>query len=322
MKKILLATFFITLQAWAYVPTLESLLRHGANPDIGSNSVVLSAKLTQVNPFAEKAEQENASIWVKWVYNITAHGKLKLTQLVYRSSAMNDASLVDKKFISELSPLSFGDSPAKAELGAFLSSLNSLLINDGSFMVEFLKTRGASVKLNSELFDVEKRALLNRYKYWLVKTKGGREIKDEESPLNPSSATDREKVDAILARPMYQDTGHITLSRHLGEPSWVAKGEMFDVWVGDSNRYLKEVTLKVGAAELNLQFRNYILFNGTHSLPRQIYIKNLQDQYWQVDLISVKGFSESSQDLIARLRRYDQILSQKREDVQKPDFLF
>jgi len=312
----------ITLRTEAYVPTVESLFRHGSNPDVTTNAIMVSAKVSLANQFVEKMEGSPAesALWVRWVYNITAGGKLKVTQLIYRSQAMVEASLVDKVYVAELSPQSFGATAEAGERGLFMGLMNSLLINDGSFLVEFLRGRGIPVQLNSEILNRDKRALLGRYRAWLMKTKGGRAAGAEESPLAPSQG--KEKVDALLASSMYLDTKHVALSRYEGEPAWQVKADVFEAWVSDSNREVHLVALRNPSHESEFQCRDYVLFNGTHSFPRQILVKGQKDQVWQIDVIGLKAFNETSSDLLARLRRYDQALMQRREAVARPAFMF
>jgi hypothetical protein len=121
---------------------------------------------------------------------------------------------------------------------------------------------------------------------------------------------------------MDADTQQVVLSRYQGEPAWLVKGDTFEAWVSDATREVRQLVLRSGAAEVDIQCRDYLLFNGTHSFPRQIVVKGQQDQFWQVDVLSLKPFNESSTELLARLRRHDQVLMQRREAVSRPPFLF
>lgn len=321
MKFFILSLVLITFSAHAYVPTVESLFRHGANADVTSNALMVSAKVALVNPYAEKVEQvDGSALWVKWVYNITPQGKLKLTQLIYRAASMTEASLVDKSYVAELSPQAFDSSPEMGERGLFISLMNSLLINDGSFMVNFLHNRGVNVQLNENIINQDKKNLLARYRAWLIRTKGGRAAGAEPSPLAPTA--DRDKVDKIMAAPMYADTQQVVLSRYQGDPAWQIKGETFEAWVSDATREVRQLILRTGAAEVDIQCRDYLLYGGTHSFPRQIVVKGQQDQFWQIDIIGLKHFNETGAELLARLRRHDQVLMQRRETVARPAFLF
>jgi hypothetical protein len=319
---IALACLLVSISSNAYVPTVESLFRHGNNPDVTTNAIMVSAKVTLANQFLDKVEgaPTESALWVRWIYNVTGTGKLKLTQLIYRSQAMVEASLVDKVYVAELSPQSFGTTPEASERGLFMGLMNSLLINDGSFMVEFLRQRGIPVQLNSEILNRDKRALLARYRTWLLKTKGGRVAGGEESPLAPTQG--KEEVEALMSASMYLDTKQVTLARYEGEPAWQVKADIFDAWVSDASREVRQVALRTPTQESEFQCRDYILFNGTHSFPRQILVKGQHEQVWQIDIVGIKTFSESSADLLSRLRRYDQALMQRRETVVRPAFMF
>jgi hypothetical protein len=320
MKKLLMS-LFISLPLYAYVPTVESLFRHGANPDVTANAILLSGKVSVYNPFDEDvANGKTESLWVKWVYNITQQNRLKLTQLVYRAPTMTEASLVYKSYVADLTPQYFNSSSSDIEKGLFFSMLNSLLINDGSFMVEFLRSKGVDVKLNQEIINHEKKSLMHRYKAWLIKNKGGRGA-TEDSPLTPASFADREKVDQVLSSSMYLDTKQVVLARHQGEPAWQVKADAFEAWINDEKRELRQMTFKNGTGETNIQLRDFIFFGGTNAMPRSILLKGLNDQYWQIEILGVKQFNETISDLLARLKRYDQILQHKQEVVARPAFM-
>lgn len=321
MKYLILA-LLISVPALAYVPTVESLFRNGSNPDVTTNAIMLSAKVSPFSPFDDApAAEKGKDLWVRWIYNVTPQGRLKLTQLIYRAPSMTDASLVDKAFVSELTPQSFGTTPLALERGLFVSLLNSLLINDGSFLVDFLRSRGVPVRRNDDLLNQEKRNLLLRHRAWLQKNNGGRGAVAEDSPLNPADSSERQRVDQLMAAPMYQDTKQVSLSRHQGAPAWHVKADAFEAWVTDEKRQIQHVTMKSGAIELELQLRDYILFNGAHSMARLMTVKGSQDQLWQLEVTGIRTFTESNPELINRLRRYDQVLQQKQEAVQKPGFL-
>ena len=320
MKKIIVSLLLISWSAIGYVPTVEGLFRHGNNPDVTTNALVLSASITPHNPFAEKTENPVSPLWVKWIYNVTPHGKLKLTQLLYSSAAMNEASLLDKIYVAELSPKSF--TAANTEKGLLLALLNSMLINDGSFMIDFLQHHGVSVAANTEILNQEKTALLYRYRAWLAQTKGGRAAGAEESPLNPSNPTERERVSRLMNSSMYLDSGKVSLSRYQGEPAWQIRTESFEAFVDDAKREVRQVVLRQSNGEIDITCHNDLLINGTHRMPKYLIIKTTLDQHYNVSFISLRHFNESQSELLNRLQKYDQVLSQKRSPVERPSFLY
>ena len=319
MKLLCALITMVSIGAQAYVPTVEALFRHGANPDVTTNAMVLSASVSSYNPFAEKTETTGKQLWVKWIYNVTPQGKLRLTQLIFNSATMAESALVDKTYISDLSPKSFNAN--SIERGLFISMLNSQLINDGSFMVDFLRLAGVPVRLNNEIVNQDKVALLQRYRGWLNRNKANRS-NGEESPMSPASPADRERVTRLMSSPMFLETQQVALSRFHGEPAWHITAEGFDGYVDDAQREIRQLLLRRATGEIEISCRAALLLNGTHRMPRQIVVRNTQDQSHQVNLISLKHYHEGPNDLLARLRRYDQVLSRKQEAIDRPAFLF
>lgn len=319
MRVLTLALSLACATAQAYVPTVEALFRHGANPDVTTNGLVLSASISGYNPYAEKTEAAAKQLWVKWIYNVTPQGKLRLTQLLYSAAAMTEASLLDKVYIGDLTPRSF--TANAAERGAFISLLNSQLINDGSFMVDFLQQMGIHVKLNSEIVNQEKVSLLHRHRLWLKNSRGGRAA-SEESPLAPSAPAERERVSKVMGSPMFLDTQQVSLTRFHGEPAWHISADGFEAYVDDAQREVRQLTLRRPGGDVEIVCRDAMLLNGTHRMPRQYIVKNGQDQYFQVNVLSLRHFSEGPNDFLTRLRRYDQLLGHKQEAIEKPGFLF
>ncbi len=323
MKRILVIIVLFSLNAYSYVPTVESIFRNGNNPDMTQNAAMVTLKITPVNPLAEKGEQaQGVSTWVKLVYHIGGGGRIKLSQLTYKTSSMVDSSADSKVFFSELSPNSFDQSIEMSERGLFYSLFNSLIINDGSFITQFLKTRGINVSLNSEIINQEKKHLLERHKSWLVKTKGGRQVEGDESPLSPSSPIEKERVNQIMALPMYASNGQVSLVRFAGDAAWNIKADAFEAWVGDSNREIKQMVYRTSSGEAELIARDYINYNGTTPIPRLITFKNTKDQNYTIEPIAVRYFSESGQELVNRLKRYDKEVRASKEPSAKPYFIF
>jgi hypothetical protein len=319
----ILVLFLLTTSTYAYVPTVESLFRHGTNPEITHNAVSLSAKITPINPFAEKSEQaQGEPLWIRWVFHVAQNKKVKLSQLVYRSPNMNQANLVNKVFLTEFSPASFDQSPEMGERGLLFGLINSLVQNDGSFLVTFLKNRGVDVRLNEEIINIEKKSLLERYKSWLIKTKGGRVVEGEESPLNPNNLIDKEKNQQIMEMPMYANTEQVELIRFQSEATWKVTAENFEALVSDANREIKQISLKHPSGESEIFCKDYIKYNGVHGLPRQVVFKNYRDQYFNIDISGVRYFNEKPQELVQRLKKYEEGFKQPKDPVIKPNFIY
>lgn len=317
--KFIAALLFVSSLAQAYVPTVEGLFRHGANPDVATNALVWAAKVSPFNPFEDKSAATGQPLWIKWVYNVTPQGKLKITQLTFTSAQMGDESLVDKVYLPEFGPRNF--SATQVDKGLFFSLANSFLINDGSFMVDFLRQSGVPAKANREILNQEKIQLAHRYRAWLAQTKGGRQQGSEESPLSPTSSTEKERVSQIMSSPMYYDQKQVSLSRFQGEPAWNVKADSFEAWVDDSTRNVKMVTMKSAAGDIEIQAREHFIANGTHRAPRVLTVKTALDQHFRIETVSLKHFNETGSETLARLRRYDQATQKNKATADKPPFM-
>jgi hypothetical protein len=319
VKTALLVLILATRTANSYVPTVEGLFRHGGNPEVATNALVVTAKVTPYNPYDDNADSAaRAALWVKWVYNVSGQGKIKLTQTLHRAAATSDADMVDKVYVPDLNPQSFG--AAQAERGLWLGMFNSVLINDGSFLVLFLRHLGAEVRLNHELLNQEKVQLLHRYRAWLAQNKGGRQA-GSDSPMSPTAPAERERVQHLLASPMYQDTKQVALSRYQGAPAWQVRAEPFEAWIEDQNRDVRQLLLRLPAGEIEIQCRGAGLIDGVHRVPREIFWRGLQEQHFRIEVLSLKTFSESPTETLVRLRRLDQALGRRSEKVERPAFL-
>jgi hypothetical protein len=196
------------------------------------------------------------------------------------------------------------------------------VLNDGSYLTQFLKNRGVNVSLNNELLNQEKKQLLDRHKLWLMKTKGGRDHEGEEPPLSPITSLEKERVSQIMAQPMYASTGHVDLVRFDGEACWNVKTDSFEAWVSDTNREFKQAVLRYTTGETEIKAKDYIKFNGTNPFPRLIILKNSKDQYFYIEPILLRYFNESGQELVNRLKRYDKDVKKPTEPLIKPYFVF
>ena len=63
MKKSLLLIFVLyTTNSFAYVPTVESAFRHGANPEVTANGIVLNLLVKKLNLSTSSSSPEEVSL--------------------------------------------------------------------------------------------------------------------------------------------------------------------------------------------------------------------------------------------------------------------
>lgn len=329
---LLFITFSITFTAKAYVPTVESLFRNGSNADVTANGVSLTLKVKKAQLSGEKPEGilqdvslvkgSRAVDFYKVFFTKTPTDVLKVAQARYESGNFSQASLEHKVYFPNFTSFSFQPSIEGLEKGLFFGVLNSLVLNDGSFLIDYLKSLGVQVRLNSELINREKIEYLAAYKKYLVTINKDRNArKTEVNPLRPEDPLAREKVDEVMEESMYIDTRQVKLARDDGDMSWVVKAGNFEAVLAYKNRQIQKVLYKSQAGEFEILCKDYWLANGTHLMPKYIIVKTLSGDTYQVEVTNLRHYAEKDDEMVKRLRGWDEILKGKESLDPRPPFL-
>lgn len=317
------------LTAGAYVPTVESLFRHGPNPDLAANGVVVSLHIKKMNVSSTGESPQDVSLLkeskAEEFYKIyfTKNGdNLKVSQARFESGSFAETSIDHRVYYPNFSAFTVKGSVEQVEKGIFFSALNSILFNNGSHIVNYLKSLGVPVRLNNDLINREKIEYLASYKRYLALIGRDRNArKTEPNPLRPDDAVARARIDSIMAGPMYVDTKQVKLVRDEGDIAWLVDAGNFRSVLSYRTREIQKMTFKTQAGDLEILCKDYWLANGTHSAPRYFLIKTLSGDQYQVEITNMKHFLERDDDLVRRLNRWDQILKGKNSSEPRPEFL-
>lgn len=331
MIKTALFSLFISFSAMANVPTVESLFRHGSNPDVTANGVSLNLKVEKVLLNLEKPEglmhdvsgkNNRTSDFFKVFFTKTPTDVFKVAQARYSKSNFSITSVEHKVYYSNFTSYSFKPNIESVEKGIFFGLLNSLVLNDGSFLVSYLKSLGVPVKLNKELINQEKIQYLSEYKRYLgVISKDRSAKKTEENPLRPNDPVLREKVEKTMNESMYIDTNQVKLARDEGDMIWAIDAEPFQATVSYKNRYVQKVTYKSEGREFEIHCKDYWTANGTHILPRFLIVKALSGESYRVELTNLRHYNEKEEDMLKRLKAWDEVLRGRDSVDPRPPFL-
>ena len=331
MIKTALFSLFISFSAIANVPTVESLFRHGSNPDVTANGSSLNLKVEKVLLNLEKPEglmhdvsgkNNRISDYFKVFFTKTPNDVLKVAQARYAKGDFSVTSVEHKVYYSNFTSYSIKSNLESLEKGIFFGLLQSLVLNDGSFLVSYLKSLGVPVKLNKELINQEKIQHLNEYKKYLgVISKDRNAKKTEENPLRPNDSAAREKVEKIMNESMYIDTNQVKLARDEGDMIWAIDAGAFQATVSYKNRYVQKVTYKSEGREFEIHCKDYWTVNGTHLLPRFLVVKALNGESYRVELTNLRHYNEKEEDMLKRLKAWDEVLRGKESIDPRPPFL-
>jgi len=320
----------ITTSAYGYIPTVESLLRHGSNPDVNVNGISLTLTVKNIQPNESSTSSNNDTSLLKderdqdfyKIFFTKTEDGLKVVQTRYSNSSFSESSLEHKTYIPNLNPFTLKSSVESAEKGVFFGLLKSLAFNNGSHLINYLKSLGVPVKLNNEIINREKVEFLAEYKRYLVLINNDRNAKKTEvNPLYPTDPAARDRVNAIMASPMYTDTNQVKLSKEDGQMVWVVEAGAFNTVVTHSSREIQSMSYKSIAGEFEIHCKDYWLVDGSHSIPRYIMVKTFNGQKYQVEITGARYYQDREEDLQKRLRNWDRLLIGKEAYKLRPEFL-
>jgi hypothetical protein len=330
MKRLVLVIILFSSVAYAYVPTVESLFRHGSNPDIVGNGVSITFSVRKVMALTKSTSGQESSLvnetrtidYYRMFFTRIGQDTMKVSQTRYDNNSFSESSLLEKVYYPNFTPLTIKPTPELVERGIFINLLKSLLFNDGGSLVTYLKALGVPVKLNSEIINREKVEFLASYKRYLVAINSNRAArKTEINPLRPEDPVAREKAETIMSEPMYVDMKQVKISREDGEMAWLVQSGPFEAVISYKMRDVQKVKYRGSLGEIEIICKDYWLANGTHSLPRTILIKDFKGETFQVEISNLRHFVEKEDDLAKRLKKWDELLRGKESLDPKPPFL-
>lgn len=328
MIKFVALLLFVT-NLYAYVPTVESLFRHGSNPDISANGISLTMTVKKIHPGEKSTHVNDASLLVEEkeidfykVFFSKFSESLKLSQARYNSASFSEASLQHKIYLGNYTPFSIKANVEALEKGIFFGMIQAIAFNNGALLLNYLKSLDVPVKLNNEIINREKIEFLADYKRYLILTAKDRNArKTEENPLHPNDPAARERAQSIMGASMYTDQKQVKLSKENGAAAWLVTAGAFEAIFSFKERDLLSLRYKSQAGEFELICKDYWLANGAHSFPRFILVKTLTGEQYQVEVTNLRHYLEKEEDLIKRLKNWDQILKGKDSTEARPEFL-
>lgn len=328
--KFLLSLLLVTTAVQAYVPTVESLFRHGGNPDVNSTGSSVTFVVSRMQMGERLTNNLNDSTLLKndkekdyfRLFYTKSGENLKLSQARYSNNTFSESSLEHRLYFPNFSGNTIRGTLDQAEKGIFINLMHSLVLNDGRYIVNYLKSLGVPVKLNSEILNREKVEFLAEYKRYLVKiNKDKNARKTEVNPMRPNDRDARIRAEQIMAEPMYIDMKQVKLSRDEGNVSWMVNAGPLEVVASYKNRDIQRLKFKSPQGDFEIICKDYYLANGTHALPRYILVRTFSGQSFQVEITNLRHYNEREDDLVKRLRNWDQILKGKESTEPRPEFL-
>jgi hypothetical protein len=331
MIKFLLLNVFFSTWAFAYVPTVESLFRHGANPEVSQNGVsltlVVKRGLYAANPGSPISDvsllrDQKQEDFYRLFFHKGSGENLKLSQTRYGDKSFSDSSLQHKTHYSNFGAHSIKSSVEFMERGIFMGVLTSMALNNGTMLMNYLKGLGVPVRLNSEILNRQKVEMMASYKHYLAVINRDRNArKTEANPLRPEDREARVKAEQIMNESMYADTQQVRLSREDGEMAWLISAGPFEAVLSYKERAIKRINYKSPAGDFEIVASSYWLANGTHAMPRYLKVRSINGESWVVEVKNLRHYNEREDEMVKRINRWDEQLKGKATAEPRPEFL-
>lgn len=329
--KILICILLIPAMTHASIPTSEGLFRNGNNADVSATLImiksVLSTKVSSMlmeKPAEEiTAKEETEAMkdsetkyYAKFLLSVEPNDRVQLIQAIYTSGKMNDSDLADIRYFSNLEEKIKKSSHVQ---GLFYGLLTSLALNRSREINTFLKINSKNYKSNSDLIDPEKKALYEKYKRYLKLIKEDDSLKETmANPMKPEDAEVATVVEKIKNRSFMLRDQNVNLVKTTNGYKWVVDLDVLNAVFDNKSHQLEK--LSFGKIDKNLMFNfdNYILFDGTHELPKKIKIVS-PDEENELRISSLTHLNIGNKSMSTRYGEYRKILDEskmKEEEVK------
>lgn len=333
LKQLLLSVILLSLSqlANAYRPTVESLFRNGSNGDVEQKTVIANLLIEAIS---DTNQEQNSSSFntklelpkyttVKMLFYNDGQKNTKLVQLDYSDASFSSSKIAKLHYKNNLGLQSIGLLDENVDGRFFYAIMSSLLNNNGSLVIELAKSLGSSIKLNKELVNQEKYQLLGRYKRYLEKKIKANEDQSIQSPLISEDSEKQNKIDEIMNQKFYHDSSYVIQEKEGDHFYWLVRDNIVLAKFTDQARHLKFVKLNTPSGNVEMVFRDYILYNSTHEFPREILFRTSFGKEFKISLKKLSVLEDSSENMSRRIQKYKESISDNniQAPILKPSFL-
>lgn len=167
----------------------------------------------------------------------------------------------------------------------FFSILNSQYLGESNLLISFDKNMGGKFKFKDELINGTKTSLMTQYKSYL---KNHQQNKELESPLNPQNKIENKRVNKIYYSNLYNREDYITINKNKDLFYYKAQDEILEMTFEQESRNLTELKFKSQVGLIEVGLINYVMFAENKLYAKNIYIKDLADKMYRIEVIDFK----------------------------------
>lgn len=310
MKKLVLIFLMISNQSLCAMPTVEGLFRNVSNKEPTGNLIVVTAQVEPLElplkenslitaPMVSSTQDNLKPAYYKWLISLEREGYIDMIQVSYSGADLKEGQVKSTRYLPGLRKVVASDSSLERSL--FYGLLSMFVLNESAMIGGILSKYAQGYVSNKDLMSREKLNLYYRYKDYLEK----RQVNDTlTSPLEPEDTEKAQVVKETMAAPMYRDVGNVKLMRADGELVWKVDLKSMMAYFSNEGHRLKRLEYQSPLGDLKLIADDYVLFNGTHELPKTVIIKDMAQKSWKLRFTGLSHLNNRSTPFTKRAQEY------------------
>lgn len=263
----------IAVNAYAYIPSVQSLLRNSPNKDLEENSILANIKITKLDKKNIEELIEDTSIENIFSYRFyNQNGRFtKFTQKNYIGNSVNSQALSSIHYIKNLNLNAIGASNIDKDF--YYSILGIFLLNDEAMFVDFLKKRGITIPSNSQIRNSAQISILNEYIKKL-------ESEEENVSLVPQDLSEEEKSQRlqVLGESFLRPDGVLKRVKENNNLKYKYTTENLNLEFSAQSHEILFIEVKTSGETLKLTARDYEELSNGFRFPKFLKI-DLGEKY-------------------------------------------
>ncbi len=307
---------------FASIISPESLFRNGSNQEIKTNTVRIDYIMREVQSTKEipTFNAVQTGNYITSYFNLEHEKSLRYLQIIYNDKTIprsNQFKLYyHPNFLSNLKKRR--DLDENKHL--IYATLISLVLNKSDALKEFLKNKVPLFQDNSKVLNRPKKNILERYVNYLSAVKEDETLKDVlTSPLTPEKEEDKERVGNLLKEEMYKKTASVRLIKKDQRFLISLDYPNFKALFSNKKHQLQTYSyINESGAKFQVECYKYILFNGTHELPKHLVIKTTDGKIYTIQFVKLYHYNEKPYNFPKKYQEKRKELSKLNIDITEP----
>lgn len=328
-----LALIGVSFNVGAAYPTPEGIFRFGPKVNYIDDLVLLDVVIHKMksaedqvsgdyvsSSLGSRSEKKQEQRFLQFIF-APKERRVELLQVEFSSGDFEERNAIESRYMTNL--LGQLRSDQQTTRTFFYSLIGMYSLNSSEFISDLLSRSVPGYKLNRELMNREKMALMNRYKRYLQERReerDGEEGKEELiSPLSPEDPEKRQHVNTIMASPMYERDKNISLVRENRNFFWELSYDNFNAKFTSDDQYLRSAYLRMAEAPIRLNISQYVLVGGRKELPESMIYETPRGDVFRIDLVNFRRVTNRGDRLSQMAANYQKIIEERRSEETRTE---